>query len=221
MKRVGVLISGRGSNLQSLIDAATRPGYPARIACVISNRPDAAGLDRARRAGIPAETIDHKPFGKDREAFERALDARLAAHGVELVALAGFMRLFTPFMIERWQGRMINIHPALLPAFKGLDTHRRALEAGVKIAGCTVHFVTLGMDEGPIIAQAAVAVLAGDDEASLAARVLAAEHRIYPWALELVASGRVRLVGDRAEYDRRDGSDAMLISPAPDQAKST
>jgi len=201
-KRVAVLISGRGSNMAALIQAAKAADYPAEIALVVSNRADAAGLGRAREAGIAATVLDHRQFGDNREAFERALDAELHVHRIDLICLAGFMRLFTPWFVTRWNGRMINIHPALLPQFKGLHTHRRALEAGVKRHGATVHFVAAEMDSGPIIAQEAVPVIAGDTEQSLADRVLAAEHRIYPQALRLVAEGRVTVdcIGDqRAE----------------------
>jgi phosphoribosylglycinamide formyltransferase 1 len=190
-KRVAVLISGRGSNMTALIEAAKAKDYPAEIVLVVSNRPDAAGLTRAREAGITTEVIDNRPFGDSREAFERALDAELSAHNIDLVCLAGFMRLFTPWLVTRWSGRMLNIHPALLPQFKGLDTHRRALEAGVERHGATVHFVVPETDSGPIIIQDAVAVMKGDTEATLAARVLEVEHRIYPRALRLVAEGRV------------------------------
>jgi phosphoribosylglycinamide formyltransferase 1 len=192
-KRVAVLISGRGSNMTALIEAAKAQDYPAEIVVVVSNRPDALGLVRAREAGIATALVDHMAFGKDREAFERALDAELHAHRIEIVCLAGFLRLLTPWFVDRWSGRMINIHPALLPRFKGLDTHRRALEAGAEEHGATVHFVSVGMDEGPVILQRAVPVLASDTEASLAARVLEVEHQIYPQALRLVAEGRARL----------------------------
>ena len=188
-KRVAVLISGRGSNMASLIEAAKSPDYPAEIALVVSNRPDAAGLELARKAGVPTAVVDHTRFGKDREAFERALLAVLEERGIELICLAGFMRLFTPWFVERWSGRMLNIHPALLPAFKGLNTHERALAAGVRTHGATVHFVVPDMDSGPIIAQAEVPVLADDTAETLAARVLAIEHRIYPEALRRVAEG--------------------------------
>jgi phosphoribosylglycinamide formyltransferase 1 len=187
-KRTAILISGRGSNMRSLIAAAKAADYPAEIVLVVSNRPGAAGLDHARDAGIATATIDHKRFA-EREAFERELDAALASARVELICLAGFMRLLTPWFVERWFDRMINIHPSLLPAFPGLHTHRRALETGCKLAGVTVHYVRAGTDDGPIIAQAAVPVLAGDTEATLAARVLEVEHRIYPLALRLVAGG--------------------------------
>ena len=197
-KRTAVLISGRGSNMLSLIEAAKAPAYPAEIVLVVSNRPDAGGIARAERFGIPAKVLDHKAFGRDREAFERELDAMLVAEGIELVVLAGFMRLMTPWFVERWNGRMINIHPALLPSFKGLHTHERALEAGVRLQGATVHFVSPGMDEGAIIAQGAVPVLSGDTPEALGARVLTVEHKIYPQALALVASGQVRLEDGRA-----------------------
>jgi phosphoribosylglycinamide formyltransferase-1 len=191
-KRVAVLISGRGSNMTALIEAAKAKDYPAEIVLVVSNRPDALGLARAQQAGIATALIDHTRFGKDRGAFERALDAELHAKQIEIVCLAGFMRLLTPWFVERWSGRVINIHPALLPQFKGLDTHRRALEAGVEEHGATVHFVSTGMDEGPVILQKSVPVLGSDTEASLAARVLEVEHQIYPQALRLVAEGRAR-----------------------------
>jgi len=189
-KRVAVLISGRGSNMTALIEAAKAQDYPADIALVVSNRPDAMGLTRAREAGIPTVVVDHLRFGEDREAFERALDAELVAHRIDLVCLAGFMRLLTPWLVTRWSGRMLNIHPALLPQFKGLNTHRRAIEAGVKRHGATVHFVSLEMDAGPIILQESIPVFAGDTEDTLAKRVLEVEHRIYPQALQLVAEGR-------------------------------
>ena len=192
-KRVAVLISGRGSNMVALIEAAKANDYPAAIVLVVSNLPDAAGLDRARQDGIATSVVDHRAFGKDREAFERALDEKLQAHHIELVCLAGFMRLLTPWFVTRWSGRLLNIHPALLPQFKGLDTHRRAIEAGVERHGATVHFVVPEMDSGPVIVQDSVPVLKGDTEETLAARVLAVEHRIYPQALRLVADGRVAL----------------------------
>ncbi len=190
-KRVAVLISGRGSNMVSLIEAAKAPDYPAEIALVVSNRTDAAGLAHAREAAIATAVVDHSKFGKDREAFERALQAVLDEHRIELICLAGFMRLLTPWFVNRWQGRLLNIHPALLPAFKGLHTHERALAAGAKTHGATVHFVVPDMDSGPIIAQAEVPVLEGDTPDTLAARVLAVEHRIYPEALRRVAEGNV------------------------------
>ena len=183
-KPIAVLISGRGSNLQCLIDACAQPDYPARIVAVISNRPDAYGLERAREAGITAIAIDHKAF-ETREDFEAALDAALREAGAEFVCLAGFMRILTPGFVNAWSGRMINIHPSLLPKFKGVDTHARAIEAGETEHGCTVHWVTPGMDEGPVIAQARVPVLPGDTPETLAARVLVEEHRLYPEALKL------------------------------------
>jgi phosphoribosylglycinamide formyltransferase-1 len=192
-KRVAVLISGRGSNMVALIDAAKAKDYPAEIALVVSNLPDAAGLDRARQDGIATLVVDHRAFGKDREAFEHALDEELQAHRIELICLAGFMRLLTPWFVTRWSGRMLNIHPALLPQFKGLHTHRRAIETGVERHGATVHFVVPEMDSGPIIVQDSVPVHKGDTEETLAARVLAVEHRIYPQALRLVAEGCVSL----------------------------
>jgi phosphoribosylglycinamide formyltransferase-1 len=190
-KRVAILISGRGSNMVALMAAAKAPDYPAEIALVISNRPDAAGLARAQAEKIPTAVVDHTRYGKDREAFERALEAELEAHRIELVCLAGFMRLLSPWLVERWRGRMLNIHPALLPAFKGLDTHRRALAAGAKTHGATVHLVVPDVDSGPIVLQEAVPIVAGDTEETLAARVLAVEHRLYPQALKLLAQGRV------------------------------
>lgn len=195
-KRVGILISGRGSNMLSLISAARAPDYPAEIVCVLSNRPDAAGLAKAESEGIPAAAIDSKLFG-GREAFEDALDAELKRLSVDIVACAGFMRLMTAGFVQRWHDRMINIHPSLLPSFKGLDTHERALEAGVKIAGCSVHVVRAEVDSGPIIAQAAVPVLDGDTPESLAARVLAAEHLLYPHALAMFASGQIAVSSGR------------------------
>lgn len=180
---LAILISGRGSNMEALLDAAKDPAYPARPVLVLSNRPDARGLDTAAAAGIPTAAVDHKPFGKDREAFERAIDARLEAAGTEIIALAGFMRVLTPWFVEKWTGRMINIHPSLLPKYKGLDTHQRAIDAGDREAGCSVHWVTAGVDEGAVIAQARVPILPGDTAEDLAARVLPQEHRLYPEAL--------------------------------------
>jgi len=188
-KRVAILISGRGSNMTALIEAAKAPDYPAEIALVISNVPGAAGLTRARETGIATEVVDHKAFGKDREAFDRALHGALERHAIDIVCLAGFMRLLTPAFVAKWSGRMINIHPSLLPAFKGLDTHARAIAEGVQQHGATVHFVVPELDSGPIIAQESVPVLSGDTPETLAARVLAVEHRIYPLALRRVAEG--------------------------------
>jgi phosphoribosylglycinamide formyltransferase-1 len=197
-KRVAVLISGRGSNMTALIEAAKAQDYPAEIVLVISNRSDAIGLTYARESGITTALIDHRTFGNDREAFERALDAELTAQRIDLVCLAGFMRLLTPWFVTRWSGRLLNIHPALLPEFKGLHTHRRALAAGVERHGATVHFVVPETDSGPIIVQESVPVVEGDSEETLAARVLEIEHRIYPQALRLVAEGRVN-------FDHPDG----------------
>jgi phosphoribosylglycinamide formyltransferase-1 len=212
-KRAAVLISGRGSNMAALIAAASDPSYPAAVTLVVSNRADAAGLQRAQAAGIATLVIDHKPFGKDRAAFERALDDRLSAVRIDFVCLAGFMRLLSPWFVTKWEGRMINIHPALLPAFKGLDTHARALAAGVKLHGASVHFVTAETDSGPLIVQAAVPVHGADTPDTLAARVLAAEHRIYPLALRWLAEGRLSVVGGRCKLTEAHNGDAMLISP--------
>ena len=189
-KRVAILISGRGSNMAALITAARAPDYPAEIACVIASSPDAGGLALAAAEGVPAIVVDHKSFA-GRDAFEAELSAKLEASKIDLVACAGFMRIMSPAFVERWHDRMLNIHPSLLPAFKGLNTHARALAAGVKITGCTVHLVRAEVDDGPIIAQAAVPVLDGDSPETLAARVLAAEHRLYAHALALFAAGDV------------------------------
>ncbi len=196
-KRVAILISGRGSNMMALAEAASAPDFPAEIALVLSNRPDAAGLDWASSRGIRVATVDHKTYGKDRESFERAMQAVLDDNAIDIVCLAGFMRVLTPWFVGHWQGRMLNIHPALLPSYRGLGTHERALDEGVKIHGCTVHFVAPEMDAGPIILQAAVPVHDDDDASTLAARVLKEEHRIYPQALALVAADKVRIVGNR------------------------
>jgi phosphoribosylglycinamide formyltransferase-1 len=197
-RRVGILISGRGSNMASLIAAAQAPDYPAEIALVVSNRPDAAGLARAAEAGIMTATVDHKVY-PDRAAFEAELGRVLAGARIEFICLAGFMRIFTDAFVESWAGRMLNIHPSLLPSFKGLHPHRQALDAGARIHGCTVHFVVPELDSGPIVAQAAVPVLAGESEDVLAARVLAEEHRLYPLGLRLVAGGVARLNGGRVD----------------------
>ena len=210
--KAAVLISGRGSNLQALIDACAEPGFPAEIALVLSNRADAGGLERAKRAGIPTRIIPHGDF-TTRSAFNSALGAALQATGVELVCLAGFMRLLGADFVETWRDRLVNIHPSLLPAFRGLDTHARVLAAGVRFTGCTVHFVRAEMDDGPIIVQAAVPVLPGDDPERLAARVLAAEHRAYPLALRLIAEGRVRVVDGRVEIEGSSGSPGILLNP--------
>ena len=196
-KRVAVLISGRGSNLAALIAATKDAHYPAEIALVVSNRADAAGLARARADAIPTEIVDQAQYGKDREGFERALHAVLQQHRIDIVCLAGFMRVLSPWFVGQWRDRMLNIHPALLPAFKGLHTHERVLAAGVKTHGASVHFVVPELDAGPVLAQEAVPVLDGDTPQTLAARVLEAEHRIYPLALALLAAGRVRIVEGR------------------------
>jgi phosphoribosylglycinamide formyltransferase-1 len=210
-KRVAILISGRGSNMVSLIEAARAPDYPAEIVLVLSNRPDAAGLDRARAAGIPARAIDHKAF-PDRAGFDAALQAELEGAGIELIVLAGFMRILTDAFVEAWAGRMINIHPSLLPLFKGTHTHERALEAGVRLHGCTVHYVVPELDAGPIVAQAAVPVLPGDDADTLSARVIVQEHRLYPAALALIAGGGAVLEGGRVRFtaQARDAGAAIL-----------
>jgi phosphoribosylglycinamide formyltransferase 1 len=214
-KRVAVLISGRGSNMAALIEAAKDKTYPAEIAAVISNRPDAGGLMVARANGIATEVVDHTTHGRDRPAFERALQALLEKHRIDIVCLAGFMRLLTAGFVKQWQHRIINIHPALLPAFKGLDTHRRALEAGVPVHGATVHFVVPEMDSGPIIAQAAVNVRPADTEEELAARVLKVEHQIYPLALKLLAEGRLRIENNRCLVDGVPVPDTASLIPVP------
>ena len=207
-----ILISGRGSNMMSLVEAARAPDYPAEIVIVISNRPDAAGIAWAKSQGLKTVALDHKAY-KTREAFEAELQTALLFAKVELVALAGFMRLMTPQFVKLWHNRMINIHPSLLPSFKGLDTHERALSAGVKLTGCTVHLVRAEMDEGPIIAQAAVPVLSSDTPDVLAARVLRAEHKLYPAALALIASGRARLDGDKIIISEDVNHAPALFSP--------
>jgi phosphoribosylglycinamide formyltransferase-1 len=212
-KRVAVLISGRGSNMAALIEAAKDKTYPAEIVAVISNRSDAGGLTLARANGVATEVVDHAAFGKDRAAFERALQAALEKHRIDIVCLAGFMRLLTAGFVKQWQHRILNVHPALLPAFKGLDTHRRALEAGVKVHGATVHFVVPEMDSGPIIAQAAVNVRPGETEEELAARVLKVEHQIYPLALKLLAEGRVRVEKGRCLVDGTSVPDSAALVP--------
>jgi phosphoribosylglycinamide formyltransferase-1 len=212
-KRAAVMVSGRGANMTALIAAAKRADYPAEIALVLSNRPDAAALGRARDSGVTTAVVDHTIYGKDREAFEHAVQTVLKNHHIELVCLAGFMRLFTPWLVTQWTGRMLNIHPALLPAFRGLHTHERALAAGVKIHGATVHFVVPEVDSGPIIAQAAVPVLDDDTSQTLAGRVLAVELRLYPLALALVAGGKVSVAGDRVHGDAAIAPAARLIVP--------
>ena len=212
---IAVLISGRGSNLQALIDGCATPDFPAQIGLVISNTPDAAGLERARKAGFAAEIVNHRDHA-GREGFEAALDKSLTRAGIELICLAGFMRLLTPGFVDRWADRLINIHPSLLPAYKGLDTHARVLADGVRFTGCTVHFVRAEMDHGPVILQAAVPVHCDDDEASLAARVLAAEHRCYPRALRLIADGRVEITDEIVTIKGMQSPDAVLVNPQPD-----
>lgn len=212
-KRVAILISGRGSNMAALIEAAAEPAFPAEIVLVVSNRPDAAGLGRAAERGIATAVIDHKRFA-DREAFEHALHATLEQARIDLICLAGFMRVLTPWFLSRWPARVINIHPALLPAFPGLDTHARVLAAGAKVHGATVHFVVPEVDAGPIIVQGAVPVQDGDTEDTLAARVLAVEHKIYPYALRVLAEGRVDIVGDRCRVAGGDAPSDMLVAPS-------
>ncbi|MBN9596992.1 MAG: phosphoribosylglycinamide formyltransferase [Afipia sp.] len=211
-RRVAILISGRGSNMTALIEAAKAKDFPADIVLVVSNIAGAAGLARASEAGIATATVESKPFGKDREAFERRLQDTLVSHNIEIVCLAGFLRLLTPWFVKQWDGRMINIHPALLPSYKGLHTHERALADGVKIHGATVHFVVPEMDSGPIIMQGAVAVRDDDTPDLLAARVLEIEHQIYPDSLRLVASGRTRIENGHCKTDAGSPDDA-LISP--------
>ncbi|HYZ34305.1 MAG TPA: phosphoribosylglycinamide formyltransferase [Crenalkalicoccus sp.] len=214
-RRTAVLISGRGSNLGALLAAAADPAYPAEIALVLSNRADAAGLARATAAGVPALAIESRAFRGDRAAFEAAMEAVLAEHRIELIALAGFLRVLTPGFVARWSGRVVNIHPALLPAFPGLDTHARALAAGVRLHGCTVHLVSTGVDEGPILAQAAVPVRPDDTPETLAARVLEQEHRIYPAALAWLAAGRVTVTEGRAVVAGALAPEGALANPVP------
>lgn len=210
---VGVLISGSGSNLQALIDGCAAGSLPARIALVISNKPGVKGLERAAAAGIPTLVVNHREY-PDRESFDQVLMAALDQAGVELVCLAGFMRVLTPGFVRHYQGRLINIHPALLPAFPGLHVQQQALDAGVRFSGATVHFVDEGVDTGPIIVQAVVPILPGDDAATLAARILQQEHRIYPWAVRLFAQGRLRLEGRKVVVAEAGGDGgAVLINP--------
>jgi phosphoribosylglycinamide formyltransferase-1 len=212
-RRVAILISGRGSNMAALIRAAAASDFPAEIAVVISNRADAAGLQRAGESGIPTLVIESKPFGRDRAGFEAVLQAALDERGVELICLAGFMRLFTAEFVQRWYGRMLNIHPSLLPSFPGLDPHGQALRAGVKISGATVHFVIPETDAGPIVMQGAVAVSDQDTSETLSERILEVEHRIYPEALRLLAKGGVRLDGEFCRTAAGAGAGNFLISP--------
>lgn len=211
-RRAAVLISGRGSNMAALVRAAAAPDFPAEIALVLSNRADAAGLDFAADHGIPTRVLSHKGFA-DRLAFDAALDGLLREEGIEIVCLAGFMRLLTPWLVERWRDRMINVHPSLLPSFKGLHTHERALEAGVRVHGCTVHFVRAEMDEGPIILQAVVPIEPGDTPDLLADRVLTQEHVIYPKGLELLAAGRLSVAHERVEIAGVESGLKPLIAP--------
>jgi phosphoribosylglycinamide formyltransferase-1 len=213
-RRVAILISGRGSNMTALIDAARAPDFPAEIVTVISNRADAGGLEKAAASGIPTVVIESKSFGKDRAAFEAVLQRALDENKVELICLGGFMRLFTAEFVQRWYGKMLNIHPSLLPSFPGLDPHGQALKAGVKISGATVHFVIPETDAGPIVMQGAVPVADDDTADALSVRILTIEHRIYPEALRLLASGKVRLEGDVCKISASASSDGTLISPA-------
>jgi phosphoribosylglycinamide formyltransferase-1 len=213
-RRVAILISGRGSNMAALIAAAQAKDFPAEIVVVISNRSDAGGLQKAEASGIPTVLIESKPFGGERAAFEAVLQAALDQHRVGLICLGGFMRLFTAEFVQRWYGRMLNIHPSLLPSFPGLDPQGQALRAGVKISGATVHFVIPETDAGPILMQGAVAVHDEDTADTLASRILEIEHRIYPDALRLVASGQIRLDGDICKTAGGAGSGNVLISPA-------
>ena len=212
-RRVAILISGRGSNMAALIRAAGAEDFPAEIALVISNRAEAPGLEKARASGVSAVVVESKPFGRDRAAFEAALQTVLDSHRIDLICLGGFMRLFTADFVRRWYGKMLNIHPSLLPSFPGLDPHGQALRAGVKISGATVHFVIAETDAGPILMQGAVAVSDHDTAQTLAERVLEVEHRIYPDALRLVASGQVRLDGDICRTTAGAGAGNFLISP--------
>jgi len=214
--KLGVLISGRGSNLQALLAACAAADYPAEIVLVVSNRPDAGGLAHAAAAGVATRVIEHAGYG-DRESFDRAVDAALRDAGVELVCLAGFMRLLSAWFVGQWPERVVNIHPSLLPAFKGIDSHAQALAAGVKVSGCTVHFVSPEMDAGPIIIQAAVPVLPGDDADRLAARVLAAEHRCYPQAVRLIAERRVTVTDGRVVVAAAANPGRALFNPPVDE----
>jgi phosphoribosylglycinamide formyltransferase-1 len=212
-KNVAILISGRGSNMRSLVEAAREKDFPAEIALVLSNSASAEGLKFAEAQGVATEVVEHRAF-PDRESFERAVQAKLEAHKVELVCLAGFMRVLTAWFVEQWRERMLNIHPALLPSYRGLHTHERALADGVKIHGATVHFVSPEMDAGPIVVQAAVPVLDSDTPDSLSARVLAQEHKIYPLALKLVAGGFTRIDGVRVRVEGKEDASAALVCPA-------
>jgi phosphoribosylglycinamide formyltransferase-1 len=213
-RRVAILISGRGSNMAALIEAARLADFPAEIVVVISNRSDAGGLEKARQSGVAAVAVESRPFGSDRAAFEAVLQSALDQHRIDLICLAGFMRLLTAEFVQRWSGRMLNIHPSLLPSFPGLDPQGQALRAGVKISGATVHFVIPETDAGPVVMQGAVAVSDDDTAATLAARILRIEHRIYPDALRLVASGGIRIEGDVCKTAGGADGDGALISPA-------
>jgi phosphoribosylglycinamide formyltransferase-1 len=210
--KLGVLISGRGSNLQALIAACADAHFPAEIVLVLANRPDAQGLVHAQNAGIATTCIEHNGY-RDRESFDRAVHEKLDKAGVELVCLAGFMRLLSGWFVETWNDRIVNIHPSLLPSFKGIDAHDQAIAAGVKLSGCTVHIVRTEMDAGPILVQAAVPVLPDDDAESLAARILTVEHQCYPLAVRLLAEGRVRIEGGTARIDTPPDADVRIISP--------
>lgn len=210
--KLGVLVSGRGTNLHAILDATADPDFPATTALVVSNRPGALGLERAKDAGVPSAVVDHKAY-PDRPAFERALTATLEAAGVDFVCLAGFMRLLTPTFVDHWNGRAINIHPSILPAFPGLNTHARAIEAGARFGGATLHFLSADMDAGPIILQAATPILPDDDEDSLAARVLRMEHEIYVRAIRWIAEGRVAIEDGRTRIEGV-GSEAAVYLPA-------
>lgn len=213
--KIGVLISGRGTNLQALIDACAAPDFPASIAVVISNKANAYGLIRAENAGIPTAVLNHRDY-PDRASFDDAVDAALRGAGAEFVCLAGFMRILSEGFVGKWQDRLINIHPSLLPAFKGLDTHQRAIDAGVKITGCTVHFVRPAMDDGPIIVQAAVPVMPGDDADRLAERILDSEHVIYPLALRLIADGKIQVENGRTVFNGETAAaPPPLVNPSP------
>jgi len=211
-KSIVILISGRGSNMESLLAAVAAGTLPVRVAAVLSNRPDAAGLQSAAAQGVPTRVVDHKQFA-DRVAFDAAMSEAIDAFAPDLVVLAGFMRILSEGFVRRYEGRLMNIHPSLLPAFPGLHTHRKALDEGVRVHGCTVHFVTPALDHGPLVVQAAVPVLDDDDEAALAARVLAQEHRVYPQAVRWFAEGRLRLVGQRVLLDAPQDAAGALIAP--------
>jgi phosphoribosylglycinamide formyltransferase 1 len=213
-RRVAILISGRGSNMAALIEAARAGDFPAEIAVVISNRADAGGLERAKASGIATLTIESKPFGKDRAAFEAVLQSALEQHKVELICLGGFMRLLSAEFVQRWYGKMLNIHPSLLPSFPGLEPQAQALRAGVKVSGATVHFVIPETDAGPIVMQGVVSVDDGDTPETLAARILIVEHLIYPEALKRLAAGRISLEGDLCKTTGSEAGDDVMISPA-------